>query len=54
MSLDRRLEALEQRHAKTEQRIHQELNHPGADPTVIKSLKREKLRLKDEMQTMHA
>jgi|AntRauTorckE6833_2_1112554.scaffolds.fasta_scaffold18209_3 hypothetical protein len=54
MSLDNRLKSLEQRHAKTEEQIHRELIRPSADPVTITTLKREKLRLKDEMRSMHA
>ena len=54
MSLENRRKALEERHAQTDADLHTELTRPSADPTRVNSLRREKLRLKDELQNIHA
>ncbi|WP_343613793.1 DUF465 domain-containing protein [Novosphingobium sp.] len=41
--------ALQTKHAGLERRIHQELSRPLPDPVTIQSLKRAKLRIKDEL-----
>lgn len=45
--IDPHRETLSQRHAKLETRIASETQRPAPDATLIKSLKRQKLRLKD-------
>ena len=45
-----RLEALQARHADLERQIHMELKHPGTSETLIRQLKRRKLRLKEEIE----
>jgi hypothetical protein len=47
-----RLRALEQRHAALELRIAEEDNRPRPDTESLQRLKREKLRLKDEMERL--
>jgi hypothetical protein len=47
---DRRLRALEQRHAVLESRIAAEDNRPRPDADQLSRLKKEKLRLKEEME----
>jgi hypothetical protein len=41
--------ALQLKHAGLERRIQQELNRPLPDLAMIQSLKKQKLRLKDEL-----
>lgn len=43
------LAALEAKHAGLEARIVSELQRPAPDPSAIASMKKQKLRLKDEM-----
>jgi hypothetical protein len=47
-----RLRALEQRHAALEARIADEDNRPRPDADQLARLKREKLRLKEEMERL--
>ena len=49
MSVDRRIQELSRRHAKLDQQIREEEKRPSADITTVKSLKREKLRLKEQI-----
>ncbi len=52
MSVEARIAELNHRHAKLEQDLSNELNHPSSDDTVITDLKRQKLRLKEEIQRL--
>lgn len=47
------LEALSARHARLESQIVAEHSRPQPDSALIARLKREKLRLKEEMQRIH-
>jgi hypothetical protein len=47
-----RLRTLEQRHAALESRIAEEDNRPRPDAEQLSRLKREKLRLKEEMERL--
>ncbi|HEV7266342.1 MAG TPA: YdcH family protein [Falsiroseomonas sp.] len=47
-----RLRALEERHAALEARISDEDNRPRPDADQLSRLKREKLRLKEEMERL--
>ncbi|MEM1087923.1 MAG: DUF465 domain-containing protein [Pseudomonadota bacterium] len=49
MSVDRRIEELSRRHAKIDEQIRDEEKRPSADITVVKTLKRQKLRLKEQI-----
>jgi len=49
MSLQDRLESLRARHASLEQAILQEINRPLPNSDTISDLKRQKLRIKDEI-----
>jgi hypothetical protein len=57
MALEAHLAELTVKHQKLEERIREELQHPSSDDLTITELKREKLRLKDEIerlrQTIH-
>jgi hypothetical protein len=50
MSLQTRLSSLQQRHAVLETRIAAEDQRPRPNAQALDQLKREKLRLKDEME----
>lgn len=41
--------ALQSKHAGLEQRLHQEMIRPAPDTAMIQQLKKEKLRLKEEI-----
>ncbi len=50
MALDAHLEGLASKHRELEKQIISELAHPSSDDLRIAALKREKLRLKDQME----
>jgi hypothetical protein len=52
MSLETRLESLKSRHASLERCIAEEDTRPLPDSEALARLKREKLRLKEEMERM--
>ena len=45
-----RLEAIRQKHRQLDDRVLSEQNRPRPDSSVLKLLKRERLRLKDEIE----
>ena len=49
MTLAAHLAELSEKHRSLEMRIQEEMNRPGSDGVEISRLKREKLKLKDEM-----
>ena len=49
MAMLQRIESLKKRHAHLEHQIHQEFTRPSSDDSVIAGLKRQKLRIRDEM-----
>ncbi|MDJ0922186.1 MAG: YdcH family protein [Henriciella sp.] len=54
MSLQGRIEELAKRHRELDERIHAEQKRPAADISVVKDLKRQKLRIKEEMGMLRA
>ena len=52
MNLQSRIESLKTRHAVLESRIADEDGRPQPDPGSLSRLKREKLRLKEEMERL--
>jgi len=50
MSMTSHVESLRRKHQKLESEISETMRHPGADQTQITALKREKLKLKDEIE----
>jgi len=50
MSMASHVETLKRKHQKLESRIDETERHPGVDHIEIAALKREKLRLKDEIE----
>lgn len=49
MSLQGRIEELTKRHEKIDEKIHEEQKRPSSDDIILKDLKRQKLRLKEEI-----
>lgn len=54
MSMSSHLVELRRKHAALEQKIETELRSPASDDLTIAELKREKLRLKDEISRIDA
>ena len=54
MALDARIRELGSRHQSLEQALQDELRRPHADDIRVKELKRRKLRLKEEMESLRA
>ena len=52
MTLDAHLEELSEKHRALEQKIEEEMARPSADDLKITTWKRQKLRLKDEMERL--
>lgn len=52
MSIEDRLESLRTKHAVLEAELDDEVHRPCPDETHIHELKRQKLRLKDEMHRL--
>ena len=50
MRLDARIRELSERHRRIEAELETEMKHPAGDSGRIHELKRQKLRLKDEIQ----
>jgi len=50
MALEARLEGLASRHRELEKQIAAELTHAAHDDLKVAALKREKLRIKDQME----
>ena len=46
------IRALQQKHDKIEQKIHQELGHPARDDQTIKKLKLERLYIQEELERL--
>lgn len=54
MAVEARLRELGARHQSLEKAIQDELRRPAADEDRLKDLKRQKLRLKDELESLRA
>lgn len=52
MALEARIRELGSRHQSLEQAIQDEMRRPHADDIKLKALKRQKLRLKEEIETL--
>lgn len=50
--IEHHITTLQTRHADLEKRLHQEQTRPMPDDAVIRTLKHEKLALKDEIQRL--
>jgi len=54
MAIEARIRELGSRHETLDRAIHDEASRPAADETRIRELKRRKLRLKEEMESLRA
>ena len=54
MTIDARIRELGNRHRTLDEVIQQEMGRPAADATQVRELKRRKLRLKEEIQSLRA
>ncbi len=54
MAIDARIRELGSRHQNLERMIEDELRSPATDTLRLRTLKRQKLRLKDEMENLRA
>jgi hypothetical protein len=54
MAVEARLRELGARHQSLERAIQEELRRPAADEDRLKELKRQKLKLKDELEALRA
>jgi hypothetical protein len=52
MAIDARIRELDARHQSLERLIEEEMSHPSADDMRVRELKRQKLRLKEEMEAL--
>jgi hypothetical protein len=52
MSIEARKASLQRKHAELEEQLQSLVSHPAHDPNEEKQLKREKLRLKDEISRL--
>lgn len=52
MSLQARIDSLNKEHDRLDDLIAQELSHPGVSDLELAQMKREKLRLKDEIAAL--
>ncbi len=52
MALQGQIDELSEKHKKLEERIHDEMAHPDWDETQVAALKKEKLRIKDELERL--
>ncbi|MEW6390347.1 MULTISPECIES: YdcH family protein [unclassified Caulobacter] len=54
MAIESRIRELGSRHENLDRKIQEETNRPGYDPTLLRELKRQKLRLKEEIEGLRA
>jgi hypothetical protein len=54
MAVSAHIEELSEKHRTIERKIEEELKHPSSDELRIAALKKEKLRLKDEIEKLRA
>jgi hypothetical protein len=54
MAVDARIRELGNRHQSLERAIQDEMSRPAADDIRLKEMKRQKLRLKEEMEGLRA
>jgi hypothetical protein len=52
MAMEARIRELGSRHQSLEQAIQEELRHPAHDELKLKELKRQKLKLKEELEAL--
>jgi len=54
MALEGHIQELSDKHKKLDQLIHDEMNHPDWDESRVAALKKEKLRIKDELERLRS
>lgn len=54
MTVQAHIESLEKKHVALEEELHLALSSPSINDTEIASIKRKKLRVKDEMQRLRS
>ena len=54
MALQGHIRELSEKHKKLEERIHDEMAHPDWDEVRVAALKKEKLRIKDELERLRS
>lgn len=54
MAVEARIRELGSRHSALDEAIHDEMRRPAADDVRLKELKRQKLKLKEEMETLRS
>ena len=54
MAIEARIRELDARHHSLEQLIDEEMSHPSSDDLRVRELKRQKLKLKEEMEALRA
>ena len=52
MAMEARIRELDARHQSLERLIEEEQSHPSADDLRVRELKRQKLKLKEEMEAL--
>ena len=52
MSLEAHIETLEKKHGVLEEELHSAMLHPSTGDTMIAELKRQKLKIKDEIERL--
>ncbi|MEJ0027356.1 MAG: DUF465 domain-containing protein [Rhizomicrobium sp.] len=52
MALQGHIQELSEKHKRLEERIHDEMAHPDWDQVAVAALKKEKLRIKDELERL--
>ena len=52
MALQAHIAELSEKHKKLEEEIHDAMQHPAVDPCHITELKRQKLKVKDELERL--
>lgn len=54
MAIEARIRELDARHQSLEALIEEEMSHPSSDDLRVRELKRQKLKLKEEMEALRA
>lgn len=52
MSVESHIETLERKHGALEEELHHAMLHPSTGDTIINDLKRQKLKIKDEIERL--
>ncbi len=54
MALQGHIQELSEKHKRLDERIHDEMAHPDWDESAVAALKKEKLRIKDELERLRS